>query len=79
MSESDIGLIGLAVGFPFVVVALLIGILLGGLVAVVLLLSRKKGRKDIISYGTFLAIGPMLTLLWGNDILNWYLGSFLLF
>ena len=70
------GLIGLVVGFPITVVALLVGILIGGLVAVVLLSLRLKGRKDVIAYGTFLALGPMAALLWGNDILNWYLGLF---
>ena len=79
MGVGDIklaGLIGLVVGFPLVIIALLIGIFIGGLVAAALLLLKIKGRKDVISYGTFLAIGPLLTLLWGNDILNWYLGSF---
>jgi len=70
------GLIGLATGLPLVIVALLTGILLGGLVAIVLLLLRLKGRKDVIPYGTFLAIGPIVTLLWGNDIFNWYLSFF---
>ena len=70
------GLIGLVTGFPLAVVALLIGIFIGGLVAIVVLSLRLKGRKDVIPYGTFLALGPMATLLWGNDILNWYLGLF---
>jgi len=70
------GLIGLVTGFPFVIVALLIGIILGGLVAVVLLVFKLKGRKDVIAYGTFLAIGPMVTLLWGPQLLHWYLHLF---
>jgi leader peptidase (prepilin peptidase)/N-methyltransferase len=79
MGAGDVkmaGLIGLATGFPLVIVALLIGIFIGGIVAVMLLLLRVKGRKDIIPYGTFLALGPMATLLWGGEILNWYLGFF---
>jgi leader peptidase (prepilin peptidase)/N-methyltransferase len=70
------GLIGLVTGFPLVIVALLIGIVVGGLVAVVYLVLRLKGRKDVIPYGTFLGIGPIVTLLWGSEILNWYLGFF---
>jgi leader peptidase (prepilin peptidase)/N-methyltransferase len=69
-------LIGLVTGWPLVVVALLIGIIIGGIVATVFLLFRKKGRKDVIPYGTFLAIGPIVTLLWGNEIFDWYLGFF---
>jgi leader peptidase (prepilin peptidase)/N-methyltransferase len=79
MGMGDIklaGLIGLVTGFPLVIIALFIGIVIGGVVAVVLILTRKKGRKDVIPYGTFLGIGPIITLLWGGEILNWYLGFF---
>jgi len=69
-------LIGLATGLPLFVVALLIGILLGGLAAIILLVFLKKGRKDVIPYGTFLALGPIITLLWGNEIFDWYLSLF---
>ncbi len=68
------GLIGLALGFPLAIIALFIGIFIGGLVAIILLLSKRKGRKDAIPYGTFLAIGPIVTLFGGSAILNWYLG-----
>ncbi len=70
------GLIGLVTGFPLVIVALLIGIFIGGLVAIVLLALRFKGRKDVIAYGTFLAMGPIVTLLWGVEIYRWYQGLF---
>jgi leader peptidase (prepilin peptidase)/N-methyltransferase len=70
------GLIGLAVGFPLGLVALFIGILIGGLAAVALLVLRMKGRKDVVPYGTFLAAGPVVTLLWGTSILHWYLSVF---
>jgi leader peptidase (prepilin peptidase)/N-methyltransferase len=69
-------LIGLVTGFPLVIVALMIGIVIGGLVAIILLLFGIKSRKDVMPYGAFLGIGPMVTLLWGNDILNWYLHLF---
>ena len=68
------GLIGLVMGFPLVFVALLIGIFIGGLVAVALLLLRMKRRKDVIPYGAFLGIGPIAAMLWGNEIATWYLG-----
>jgi leader peptidase (prepilin peptidase)/N-methyltransferase len=70
------GLIGLVTGLPLVIVALLIGIFIGGLVAIVLLVLRRKGRKDVIPYGTFLAIGPIVTFLWGVEIFHWYQGLF---
>jgi leader peptidase (prepilin peptidase)/N-methyltransferase len=67
-------LIGLATGFPLVLLALIMGAILGGLAAIVLLAARKRGRKEAIPFGPFLAAAAMVTLLWGNNILNWYLG-----
>jgi len=63
---------GLACGFPLIFVALMVGILYGGLVAVFLLLFRVKGRKDAIPFGPFLAGGMVLTLIWGPSILDVY-------
>jgi leader peptidase (prepilin peptidase)/N-methyltransferase len=69
-------LIGLATGFPLVFIALLIGVILGGVVAVILLLYGIKKRKQAIPFGPFLAIATIITLLWGNNILSWYRGLF---
>jgi len=69
-------LIGIVTGFPLVFVALLMGIILGGLVAVLLLALRIKKRKETIPFGPFLSVAAIVTLLWGSDILNWYRGLF---
>ena len=69
-------LIGLITGFPLVLVALLMGVILGGLVAGILLLLKIKKRKEAIPFGPFLSLATIATLLWGGDILNWYLGMF---
>lgn len=69
-------LIGLVTGFPLVFIALLIGVVLGGVVAVLLLLFKIKKRKEAIPFGPFLAIATIATLLWGNSILSWYRGLF---
>ncbi len=67
-------LIGLVTGFPLVFIALLIGVILGGVVAVLLLAFKIKRRKEAIPFGPFLAIATIVTLLWGNSILSWYQG-----
>ena len=69
------GLIGLIFGFPMGIIALFVGIFIGGLFAIILLMIKRK-RKQFIPYGTFLGLGPIITLLWGSDILGWYLGLF---
>ena len=70
-------LIGIVIGFPLVCVALFLGIVLGGLIGGILLLLRIKKRKEHIPFGPFLSLATIVTLLWGSDILNWYLGLFL--
>ncbi len=67
-------LIGLVTGFPLVFVALFLGIVLGGLVAAILLLLKIKKRKEAIPFGPFLSLATIATLLWGSNLLNWYLG-----
>ena len=67
------GLVGLATGFPLVLVAMATSFLSGGLVAGFLLLLRLKGRKEGIPYGPFLSMGALVALLWGENLVRWYL------
>jgi leader peptidase (prepilin peptidase)/N-methyltransferase len=69
------GLIGLASGFPLIIVAIFLAVVSGGLIAVILLLLKIKKRKEPIPFGPFLAIAAMATLLWGSNILHWYLSA----
>jgi leader peptidase (prepilin peptidase)/N-methyltransferase len=67
-------LMGLAIGFPLVFVAIIMAAILGGIVAVALMIAKKRTRRQTIPFGPFLALAAMVTLLWGSNILNWYLG-----
>ncbi|MBI3998690.1 MAG: prepilin peptidase [Armatimonadetes bacterium] len=53
-------------------VALFLGFMAGGLVGVVLLALRLRGRKDPIPFGPFLALGALGALFWGDAIIRWY-------
>jgi leader peptidase (prepilin peptidase)/N-methyltransferase len=66
-------LIGLATGFPLVFLAIIMGAILGVIVAVALMIVKKKKFKETIPFGPFLALATMITLLWGSNILSWYL------
>jgi len=68
-------LIGIITGY-LIPVALLLAVILGGLVAVILLLFKLKKRKEGIPFAPYLSLGAMITLLFGSNILNWYLGMF---
>ena len=58
------GLVGLLTGYPGVLAALAVGIIAGGLGALVLLLMRHVGRKSYIPYVPFLAAGAWLLMLY---------------
>jgi leader peptidase (prepilin peptidase) / N-methyltransferase len=68
--------IGLATGFAEVIVGILGGIILGGVVAVFLVATRLKKRKDAIPFGPFLSLAAVVAILWGPPILQWYLNIF---
>tara|TARA_B100000427_G_scaffold285795_1_gene259433 strand:- start:102 stop:332 length:231 start_codon:yes stop_codon:yes gene_type:complete len=68
-----VGLIGLVTGFPLVLVALLLGISAAFLVSILLVVIGKKKMTDRIPLGSFLALGTILTLLWGGDMLTFIL------
>jgi leader peptidase (prepilin peptidase)/N-methyltransferase len=70
------GLIGLMTGLPRVFVAILGGIILGGLAAILLIAIKKKGRKDMIPFGPFLTLATLVALVYGDQIINWYLKLF---
>jgi len=66
MGAGDVklaGVIGLMLGFPAAITALVIGIFLGGAAAVVLLVTRRAGRKTYIAYAPYLALGALVMLL----------------
>ncbi|MFC1865448.1 prepilin peptidase [Chloroflexota bacterium] len=69
-------LIGLVLGFPLVFVAIFLAVVSGGVVATMFLIIKAKGRKQSIPFGPFLSLGALTSLLWGAEILDWYLGFF---
>ncbi len=66
-------LIGVMLGWPGSIDALLLSYVLGALVSVVLLLRKKKSWKSVVPYGTFLTTTAMMNILFGPVFLAWYL------
>jgi leader peptidase (prepilin peptidase)/N-methyltransferase len=79
MGGGDVKLgamLGAFLGWKLVLVSIFLSVFTGGLVAAGVLLSGRKGRKDPIPFGPFLALGAAVTLFWGEELLAWYLGVF---
>ncbi len=66
-------LMGLSLGYPKVLVALALAMVLGGMVGIVLLALRLKGRRSAIPFGPFLSLGALAALVWGRQIADLYL------
>jgi len=56
---------------PFIVFA---SSLVGAVFGTIFLLLARKGLRAEIPFGPYLAAAGMIWYLWGNDILNWYVG-----
>jgi leader peptidase (prepilin peptidase)/N-methyltransferase len=67
-----IGMVIGAIDLPSVAVAAGMGILLGGLAAIVALLAG-KGRKSVLPFGPFLAAGAAIGAFFGPEIADAYL------
>lgn len=76
MGGGDIklaGFIGAATGFPFVIVALVVGVLAGGVGAALFLLTGRVRRTGTIAYAPYLSFGAIVALLHGAYLLAAYL------
>jgi leader peptidase (prepilin peptidase)/N-methyltransferase len=59
-------------GLGYVGLAFFLGFLLGAIVGLILMVLRRRGRKDHIPFGPFLAAGAVVAVLAGSPILAWY-------
>jgi leader peptidase (prepilin peptidase)/N-methyltransferase len=72
------GLVGLAVGWPFVLQALVLAVLAGGLFSLAyILIQLARGRYTphaAVPYGPFLVFGALTLYLYGQDFAAWLAG-----
>ena len=67
-------MIGAFLGWRYIIISLFLGFFLGALTGIFLVLSRVKSREDVIPFGPFIVLCSIITLLWGEKILSWYVG-----
>jgi prepilin signal peptidase PulO-like enzyme (type II secretory pathway) len=79
IGAGDVGmgvLVGTMLGFLNGLLALFLAYSVGAIVCSVLLLIGKIKRGDKVPFGAFLSIGALVALVFGHEIINWYLGFF---
>lgn len=77
MGGGDIKLgvfVGLLNGWPLSLVALMLAFSLGAVYSIGLLVAGRKRFGQTVAFGPFLVIGSVLTLFWGQQLFDWYLG-----
>lgn len=69
--------LGLWLGLKLTLLTILLSFLVGGLGSGLLLLTRLKRRKDFIPFGPFIAASALISMLYGEQLINWYITVFL--
>ncbi len=66
-------LMGLMLGFPNILIALFIAYILGSVTGIFLIFIKQKKWKSEIPFGPFLSTATIITMLWGNFLLQKYI------
>ncbi len=81
MGGGDIKLIaalGFILGLKKTLLNILLSFIIGAVFSIFLLFMRKKGKKDEIPFGPFINISFLITILFGDRMIFWYIQSFLI-
>lgn len=76
MGGGDIKLMaaaGLFLGWKLILLSLVVASIVGSFISIGLLVSKKADRKSMIPFGPFLSIGILISCLFGDQIISWYL------
>lgn len=68
--------IGALLGWKMVLLTTFFSSLTGSAVGAYLLATRRAGARSEVPFGPFLCLGAVVALLWGEQLVQWYLGLF---
>ncbi|MBF0473039.1 MAG: prepilin peptidase [Nitrospirae bacterium] len=77
MGGGDIklmALFGACLGWKAVLMITFLGSLFGSIYGIILMIFKGKGRKTPVPFGPFLAVGAIICILYGRELLALYLG-----
>lgn len=75
MGEGDAeiaGICGVFLGIKGILVTLFIAIVTGGIVGTIILLLKLKDKKAEIAFGPYIALGAVISMLYGSKIIEFY-------
>ena len=65
---------GANLSIPCLVLAFFVAGFVGGIIGIVLLIMRLKGRRDEVPFGPMLVVGTYVAMLGGDTLIRAYLG-----
>ena len=71
-----LAMVGAWLGVKLVLVTFVISSMLGGVIGVILIASRRADMATRVPFGTMLAVAALVASLYGEPILAWYLSRF---
>jgi len=76
--DIKIGLIlGFLTGFPVAIFGIFAAFLLGSVAGLIYMKVANKTMKDALPFAPFLITATFISIIFGNLVINWYLGSFI--
>lgn len=76
MGGGDIKLMavaGLLIGWKYILLALMLGSILGSIIGITLMAFKIIRRNQMIPFGPFLSAGILIAAIYGQQIIDWYL------
>lgn len=67
---------GLLLGWKLIILAFLLGCIIGSVVHIARMRITKVDH--VLAMGPYLSVGVMIAALWGNQLLQWYFGMFVI-
>lgn len=71
-----LAMIGAFLGWKLVLLTLVLASFAGSFAGVALIATGRGSMKYALPFGTFLAIGAVFSAVWGDPIVDWYLGFY---
>ena len=68
-----LAMIGAFLGWKAVILTIFLSSLIGSIIGIVVMLFKGKDLKFAIPFGPFLALGAVISLFWGEELIKWYL------